>query len=110
MANLLGCSCGIFSGVLYTVESLDAFVQVRFRTQAMLARERAARMALKKPLGQFAYKKHHNKRHHLNLASHKKNLGKRGLKQEPEVSPEAEGVRTLSLCRVDLCGVSLVKA
>ena len=65
-------------------------------SQALLARERAARMALQKPLNQFAYKKHHNKKHHLNLASHKKGLGKRALKQEPEVSPEAEGVRALS--------------
>merc|ERR1719389_983192 len=58
---------------------------------AMLARERAARMALKKPLNQFAYKNHH-KKHHLNLASGKKLLGKRALKQAPEVAPEAEGV------------------
>merc|ERR1719316_1459407 len=64
-----------------------------FKSQAaMLARERAARMALKKPLNQFAYKKHHNKKHHLNLASGKKLLGKRALKQAPEVAPEAEGV------------------
>merc|ERR1719460_125591 len=59
---------------------------------ALVARERAARMALKKPLKQFAFKKHHKPKHHLNLASQKKNLGKRALKQEPEVSPEAEGV------------------
>ena len=73
----------------------------------MLARERAARMALKKPLNQFAYKKHHIKKHHLNLASGKKNLGKRALKQEPEVAPEAEGVRALCFCSGDFRGVSL---
>merc|ERR1719440_2675888 len=49
---------------------------------AMLARERAARMALKKPLNQFAYKHHHNKKHSLNLASHKTRKGKHSLKQE----------------------------
>ena len=76
----------------------------------MLARERAARMALKKPLNQFAYKHHHNKKHHLNLASGKKHLGKRALKQAPEVAPEAEGVRELCFCRGDFCGVSLSEA
>ena len=75
----------------------------------MLARERAARMALKKPLNQFAYKKHHNKKHHLNLASGKKLLGKRALKQAPEVAPEAEGVRALSFCRADIRGVSFAE-
>ena len=66
-------------------------------------------MALKKPLKQFAFKKHHKPKHHLNLASQKKNLGKRALKQEPEVAPEAEGVRALSFCRADIRGVSFAE-
>jgi hypothetical protein len=90
--SMLQCGSGYAARFHFAGESAAPLQNFKSKA-AMLARERAARMALKKPLNQFAYKKHHIKKHHLNLASGKKNLGKRALKQpEPEVAPEAEGV------------------
>jgi len=88
---MLQCGSGYAARFHFAGESAAPLQNFKSKA-AMLARERAARMALKKPLNQFAYKKHHNKKHHLNLASGKKLLGKRALKQAPEVAPEAEGV------------------
>merc|ERR1719333_181626 len=65
---------------------------------ALMARERAARLALGKPLHQFGYKKTHNKKHgHLNLAMKARHhISGRALaakKQDP-TAEEAPGKAT----------------
>merc|ERR1719482_2542308 len=79
--SMLQCGSGYAARFHFAGES--AAPLQNFKSQAaMLARERAARMALKKSLNQFAYKKHH-----MNLPSQKKYQGKRALKQVPEGVP-----------------------
>ena len=93
--SLVQCGSGYAARFHFAGKSAAALKDMKSK-QAMLAAQRAARMALGKPLEAFAYKRHFDKKRHIQL--NKLSSKKRRGKQEPEASdlmensPFAEGV------------------
>merc|ERR1719316_1364096 len=89
--SMLQCGSGYAARFHFAGKSAAPLQNLKSQS-ALIARERAARLALGKPLHQFAHKRTQNKKHgHLNLAMKARHhISGRALKQAPEVAPEAE--------------------
>jgi hypothetical protein len=94
--SMLQCGSGYAQRFHFAGKSAAPLRQLK-SAQAMMARERAARMALHKPLGQFRHQKHHDPKRRIGLEQRVAKHGvKHSLKQVPPAEEEPEGVNKTS--------------
>merc|ERR1719421_1642843 len=105
--SLLQCGSGYAARFHFAGKSAADLKNFK-SSAALMARERAARLALGKPLHQFGYKKTHNKKHgHLNLKmiARRHVSGKALAQHKQPVEGAPEGITRDTETLLDLLGV-----